>query len=236
MDESTGRDTSPSDRAEMPIPMSEAQALRPLRINGGMFGALRASLRGWWREIFVLTGLNLFWTLAAFSIVALPPATVAMFYVARQVLANDYFINWQTFWQPFRRYWLAAWGWGLVFFALAGVAAANLWFYRDAPGAVLTILRWVWATFLVVWVILNLFFWPFWFAEDEAHRTLRTTWRNTLSFLSANPLPALFVTLIVFLLGTASFFFGVPLGVLFMSWTALLATATLAAYLPRERE
>lgn len=216
--------------------MSDAGALLPLRIKRGIFGALRAALGGWWREVFVLTGLNLLWTLAAFSIVALPPATAAMFYVARQVLANDSFINWQTFWQPFRRYSWAAWRWGLVFFALAGVAAGNLWFYRDAPGTVWTILRWVWATLLVVWVILNLFFWPFWFAEDEAHRTLRTTWRNALAFVTANPFPALFVAVIVFLLGTASFLFGVPLGVLFMSWTALLATATLAAYLPRERE
>lgn len=214
--------------------MSDEGALRPLRIKGGIFGALRATLGGWWREVFVLTGFNLLWAIATFSIVALPPATAAMFYVARQVLANDSFINWQTFWQPFRRYSLAAWRWGLVFFALAGVAAGNLWFYRDGPGPVWTILRWVWAILLVVWVILNLFFWPFWFAEDEAHRALRTTWRNALTFVLANTFPALFVTVIVFLLGTASFLFGVPLGVLFMSWTALLATATLAAYLPRE--
>ena len=199
-----------------------------------MLGALRAALGGWWREIFVLTGLNLVWTLAAFSIVALPPATAAMFYVARQVLAKDGFVNWQSFWEPFRRYWPAAWAWGLVFFGLAGVAASNLWIYRDAPGSGWTVLRWVWATLLVVWVILNLFFWPLWFAEDEAHRTLRTTWRNTLAFLSAKPSAALFVTLVVLLLGFVSFLYGVPLGVLFMSWTALLATATLAAYLPEE--
>ena len=215
---------------------SEIGALSPLRIKGGIPGALRAVLRGWWREIFVLTGLNLVWTLAAFSIVALPPATAAMFYVARHVLANDGFINWQSFWHPFRRYWRAAWGWGLVAFGLGGVAAANLWTYRDAPGTSWTILRSVWATFLVVWVVLNLFFWPFWFAEDEEHRTLGTTWRNSLAFLSAHPLPALFVTVIVLVLGFVSFLYGVPLGVLFMTWTALLATATLAAYLPAEPE
>ncbi|MBA2338107.1 MAG: DUF624 domain-containing protein [Acidimicrobiia bacterium] len=201
-----------------------------------MSGALRAALAGWWREIFVLTGLNLLWTLAAFSIVALPPATAAMFYVARQVLANDFFTSWHTFWQPFRRYWWAAWRWGFVFFALAGIATANLWIYRDFVGPVWTILRWVWATFLIAWVILNLFFWPLWFVEEEAHRTLRATWRNALAFVAANPLPALVVTLVVVLLGAASLLFGVPLGVLFMSWTALLATATLAAYLPRVRE
>ena len=215
---------------------SEVGALSPVRIKGGLFGASRAALRAWWREVLVLTGLNLVWTLAAFSIVALPPATAAMFYVARQVLANDGFINWQSFWHPFRRYWRAAWGWSLVFVGIGGVAAANLWTYRDAPGTLWTILRWVWATLLVVWVVLNLFFWPFWFAEDEAHRTLRTTWRNTLVFLSAHPLPALFVTVIVLVLGFVSFLYGVPLGVLFMTWTALLATATLAAYLPAEPE
>ncbi len=159
-----------------------------------------------------------------------------MFYVARQVLVNDYFTGWQTFWVPLRRYWWVAWRWGLVFFALAGIAAANLWIYRDSLGPVAAMLRWVWATFLIVWVMLNLFFWPLWFVEDEAHRTVLATWRNALAFVSANPFPAFLVTLIVLLLGTASFLFGVPLGVLFMNWTALLATATLAAYLPRDRE
>ncbi len=214
--------------------MDEPLALRPLRIEGGMFQVLRTALGGWWREIFILTGLNLLWTMAALSIIAFPPATAAMFHVARQVLANDERITWQTFWRPFRRYWLAAWRWGLVFFGLAGVAASNLWLYQEAPGLGWTMLRWVWATFLFVWVIVNLFFWPLWFAEEESHRTLRTTYRNALAFLSANPLPAFIVALVALVLGTVSFLYGVPLGVLFISLTALLATATLAGYLPPE--
>ncbi|MGH2542723.1 MAG: DUF624 domain-containing protein, partial [Ardenticatenaceae bacterium] len=223
-------------RAIMSLPMSshsDAEPLEPLRIEGGSVGTVRAALSGWWREIFILTGLNLLWTITLFTVIALPPATAAIFFVARRVLEGDPFVGWETFAQPIRRYWAAAWRWGIVFFLVAGVAATNLWLYQDALGTIWDFLRWVWATILVVWVSLNLFFWPLWFAEEPAQRTLRATWRNCVAFLAANPLPALFVTIIVLLLGTLSFLTGIPLGILFMVWTALLATATLAAYLPR---
>jgi uncharacterized membrane protein YesL len=213
-------------------PALEGDTLDPLRIRGGIFGAIRAALGGWWREIFLLTGLNLVWVLAFFTVIALPPATVAIFFVARQVLTGDYLIGWQTFWQPFRRYFIASWTWALIFFVIAGVAMANIWSYLDAPGALWTVMRFLWVTMLLIWVTMNLFFWPFWFAQEPEYRTLRATWRNTFTFLVANPAAALLSTLLVLLLSAASFLTGVPLGTLFMVWTALLATAMLAAHLP----
>ncbi|MDQ4076044.1 MAG: DUF624 domain-containing protein [Chloroflexota bacterium] len=212
----------------------DTEPLRPLRVEGGFLGAMRAALEGWWREIFILTGLNLLWTVAFFSIVMMPPATAAMFYTARRVLQRDPFVGWGTFAQPIRRHWRAAWGWGLLFFLIAGVAGANLWLYRDALGTLWTLLRWLWATILVVWLTLNLFFWPLWFAEAAEYRTVRTTFRNSVAFLSANPFAALFATIAILLFATVSTLTGVLLGTLFMAWTALFATAILAAYLPRE--
>ncbi len=214
--------------------MEETERLEVLRLDGGLLGALRAALGGWWREVFVLTALNLLWVIAFFSVILMPPATAAMFYVARRVLAGDPFVGWHSFAEPIRRHWRAALRWGLIVFLVGGVAAANLWLYRDAPGWGWRTMRWVWATILVLWLALNLFFWPFWFAEDGAHRTLRVTWRNAAAFLATHPLPALLVTVLVLLLGGASVVLGAPLGLLFMAWTALLATATLAAHLPRE--
>jgi uncharacterized membrane protein YesL len=215
-------------------PALDGESLDPLRIRGGIFGAIRAALGGWWREIFLLTGLNLVWVLAFFTIIALPPATVAIFYVSRQVLTGDYLISWQTFWQPFRKHLVVSWMWGLVFFVVAAVAMANIWTYLEAPGALWTILRFLWVTMLLIWLAMNLFFWPFWFAQEPEYRTLRTTWGNTFTFLIANPGAALLSTLLVLLLGAASFLTGVLLGTLFMGWTALLATAMLAAHLPGE--
>lgn len=207
-----------------------------LRIKGGFLGALSAAFRGWWREIFWLTSANMLWTLALFTIIALPPATAAIFYMARQVLREDYFVGWQTFWQPFRRYWQAAWRWGAIFLLVVVLLVSNLWFYQGSTGIVWRLLRWGWATILVLWLMLNLFFWPLWFVQEESYRTLRITWRNSLVFMSTNPLPLLFLTPIIFLLTTISFLFGIPLGIIFIAWTALLTTATLAAYLPDEEE
>ena len=207
---------------------------RSLRFDGGYWGAVKAALDGWWREIFMLTGFNLMWTISLFTLFALPPATAALFFVTRRVLEGDPFIHLSTVVEPIRRYWRAAWAWAIVVFAIAGVASANLWMYQDAPGVFWTVMRWFWATVLVVWGALNLFFWPLWFAQDEAHRTLRGTWRNCVAFLAANPLPVLLTTLLVLVLGAASVLTGVLLGVIFMVWVALLANAVLAAYLPRE--
>ncbi len=142
----------------------------------------------------------------------MPPATAALFYVARRVLEGDPFVGWSTFAQPIRQHWRAMWGWGLAFLLILGVSSANLWLYRDMPGTAWTILRWLWATIFVLWFTLNLFFWPLWFASEEEHRTLRNTWRNSLAFLGANPVPALLLSILVLLLGTASVLTGIPLG------------------------
>lgn len=210
---------------------AEGEALYPLRIRGGFLGAVGAALGGWWREIYLFTALNLLWTAALFSLVALPPATAAVFYVARQVLAKDY-VDWRTFVEAIRRYFVPAWRWGLLFLVIGGVLAVNLWVYQDSAGRLLMWLRWTWAALLVFWAALNLFFWPFWFAQEASHRTVRVTLRNCLTFLRVNPLPSLLSTIVLLLLGTLSVLTGVFLGTVFMVWTALLATAVLAAYLP----
>ena len=207
----------------------------PLRVQGGFGGALRTTLRGWWEERYVLIFLNILWTMALVTVVALPPFTAALFAVAREAIQGQY-VEWHSFSRPFRRYFKVAWAWGAAFFPIVAIALANLWLYRGAMGALWTALRWVWFIVLLAWTMVNLFFWPFWFAQEPMHRTLRTTWRNSLTFVVANPIPvilAVLTGLFVYTMVPRALFI-VLFFLTLITWTALFATAVVAAYLPQQ--
>ena len=206
--------------------------LRPLRLPGGTWGAIRAALSGWWDKLALLTGLNILWAVALFTVVAAPPVTAALFYVARRVLEGDPFVGWESFTAALRATIGPAWRWALALVAAAAITLLNLWFYRDAPGLLWAALRGAWAMILLLWGTVNLFFWPIWFAQEPPYRTLRMTWRNALAFVALKPLPSLLAFFLTLLLATVAGLTGFLLGALFMVWTALLATATLAAQLP----
>jgi hypothetical protein len=94
----------------------------------------------------------------------------------------------------------------------------------------------VWFIVLLAWTMVNLFFWPFWFAQEPPHRTLRTTWRNSLTFVVANPIPVILVVLtglFVYTMVPRALFI-VLFFLTLITWTALFATAMVAAYLPRQ--
>ncbi|MCB0076003.1 MAG: hypothetical protein KDD73_01190 [Anaerolineales bacterium] len=216
--------------------MMEAQSVRPLRLPDGVRGALQAAVEGWWREIFVLTALNIVWAITLFTVVLAPISTAALIFVARRVLQRDPFVGWAMFLAAARRNAWPALRWGIVVMLIGGVTAANLWLYREAAGPSWAILRWIWTTIGVVWAALNLFFWPFWFAQEEGFRSLRTTWQNCFAFLLQNPAAAFLTMLLILALGIGSVLTGVLLGVLFMAATALITTAMVAAHLPPAEE
>jgi hypothetical protein len=63
-----------------------------------------------------------------------------------------------------------------------GVAAFNLLAYAEAAG-VWNALRMVWVVALVLWGSLNLFYWPFWLAQDD--KSMWNTYANCGRFFAA---------------------------------------------------
>lgn len=220
---------SPGSSRAVALPSDDAPT--PLRLRGGTVGALAATVGALWENLLPLFLFNLLWSVAALTVVALPPATAALFAVARAALQQRP-VTWETFRTVFRRDLAASWRWALAVGGVVGVAALNLWLYRGADGALWSVLRVVWALVLAGGALLNLFFWPFWHEQAPQARTLRVTWRNNLTFLLARPLPVLaglgIVLLALALTPVASF----ALPAVLPAALALALTALLAAHLP----
>ncbi len=100
------------------------------------------------------------------------------------------------------------------------VVVANFWAYREATGTVWIVIRLVWGSVGLGWFVINLFFWPFWLAQED--HTLRTTLRNSALFVTKRPGFALAVAFSCTLLIVSSVLVTLPLVAALMGWIALI--------------
>jgi uncharacterized membrane protein YesL len=189
------------------------------------------ALRVWWREVYLLTFFNLAWLVLQLPIVTGPPATAAMYAIARRI-ADDELLTPRHGWDALRHMFLPAWKWGAVNLAIVIVTVFNFWAYQNATGPGWTVLRLAWATIALGWFAGNLFYWPFWLAQDD--RSMRTTWRNSFLFVAKRPGLALTLTLLSAVLIAASLATTLPLATLLMAWLALLGVLAVNEELRRD--
>ncbi len=173
----------------------------------------------WWREWVHLTFLNIAWLALQVTIVAGPPATAAMYAVARR-LADDEYLELRHYWQAMRQMFWPAWRWGAVNLVVIGVIVGNFWFYQHTSGLLVTLLRVIWATIAIYWFIANLFYWPFWLIQED-HRMV-TTYRNCLLLLGKKPVLILTISVLCAVLIVASILITLPLAALLMIWLAII--------------
>ena len=167
----------------------------------------------WWREWMHFTLLNLAWLALQVTIIAGPPATAAMYIVARRV-ADDEYLDMGYYWQMLRPMFWPAWKWGAVNLLVVVALVGNFWFYQSTNGPLAIVLRVVWATIALYWFIANLFYWPFWLAQED-HRML-ITYRNCLLLLAKRPVLILTISVLCAVLIVASILTTLPLAVLLM--------------------
>ncbi len=188
----------------------------------------------WWREFAALVFLNIVWLALQIPIVTGPPATATMYVVARRV-AHGELVSLQQTWLDLRRMFLPAWKWGAINAVVAVAVVGNFWFYRDVFGWGWILLRLAWGTIALGWFAVNLFYWPFWLAQET--RSTRTTLRNATLFLMKEPGFALTLVLINVTLIIASILLTLPLAALMMAWLALIgALAVEEALHPHEQD
>ncbi len=77
-----------------------------------------------------------------------------------------------------------------------------------------------WWDELIIWVILNFFYWPFWLAQ--ADKSLKTTYANCGRFLLLNPFPAVTVVVLGVVLLLLSLVTTLPFFLAVMGWLSLL--------------
>jgi len=184
----------------------------------------------WWREFILLAICNLAWLALQLLIVTGPPATAAMYGIARRI-ANDDYVEPSHIWQTLRQMFLPAWKWGAANLLMALVVVGNFWAYQDAVGLPWTILRLAWGMIALGWFAANLFYWPFWLTQGD--RSLRTTLRNGYLFLAKRPGFALSLVLICAGLSAVSILLTLPLAIGLMAWLALIGVLAVDEELKR---
>ena len=173
----------------------------------------------WWGEFILLVFFNLAWLALQIPIVTGPPATAAMYVIARQ-LADGEFIGPRHGLEALHRMLGPAWVWGAINLLIVGVLLGNFWLYQSATGWLWTCLRLIWGAIALGWFTINLFYWPFWLAQEQ--RSPQLTFRNSFLFLVKRPGLALTLMLISAFLIVASVLTTLPFAAALMAWLALI--------------
>ena len=178
-----------------------------------------AATRRVWDEYMSVLLLSAGWLLAQVLIIPGPPATAALFAMAR---ATHDGVFWSTAdaLAAFRALFWPAWRWGLPNLLVIGIGLYNISVFWNVPG-VWAGLRWLWLAGLLVWLGLNLFYWPFYLAATD--RSWRNTYANCGRFWLLHPLTAVVLLAVALVVGVAavSTLLPVVLGAVF--WLALVA-------------
>jgi uncharacterized membrane protein YesL len=174
----------------------------------------------WWREFMLFTLFNIAWLALQVTIIAGPPATAAMYLVARKAAAGEY-LELGHYWQAMRQMFWPAWRWGAVNLVVLVTLAGNFWYYQSSTSSWVAVLRVVWVTIAVYWSIANLFYWSFWLAQEN--KDMRTTYRNCVVIIAKRPIFILTLAVLCGALSAVSVLTTLPLAILLMAWLALIS-------------
>ena len=188
------------------------------------------AFRLWWGELVPLTLLNLAWLALQVPIVTGPPATAAMYAVARRV-ADGELASLRGAWQALRQMFWPAWVWGALNAVIVVLVCVNFIVYGAAPGLGWAALRLAWGAIALLWFAANLFYWPFWLAQSDRRAML--TWRNALLLYFKAPSFGLTLLVLCALLIFAAVAITLPLAVALMAWLALIGVLAVDTALHR---
>lgn len=184
------------------------------------FAIFAAALRRTWDEWISVILISSAWLVAQVLIVPGPPATATLFEMARRTRDKEYWTA-ADVWRAFKDHFVPAWKWALPNILVIGTAVYNISTFWNVPGGLWAGLRVVWFLGLLIWLGLNLFYWPFWLRAGE--RTMRNTYANCARFWLLHPGTAIVLYLVCLVVGLVSLPFALPIvmGVIF--WIALVA-------------
>jgi uncharacterized membrane protein YesL len=178
---------------------------------------LKRAVSLWWRNAVHVTFINVLWLALQFPIVTGPPATAAL-YAVMQRLSHGELITLRDVWLEVRKMFIPAWKWGAANIVAAFAIGGNFWLSRSQPGDLWIVLRFVWVAAAVLWIAINVFYWPLWLAQTD--RSLGNTLRNGLVLLLRAPDKVLLVTFFSVVLVALSVVTLIPLINWLMVWLA----------------
>ncbi len=156
----------------------------------------------WWQHWIGILVLNMLWFFLQLPIISGPPSTAAFFAIVKRMIEGEV---WDTrdMWDELQRLFWPAWRWAVVSVVFAVVVIGNFVIYQARVGGLWTTLRLMWGVIALLWLAVNLFYWPFWLHQTD--KALHTTVMNALRFMvqhTASGLLFLVSTMVLLVLGT----------------------------------
>lgn len=174
----------------------------------------------WWREFILFFFFNIAWLILQIPIVTGPPATAAMYVLARR-LSREELIYPIHGWLALRQTFLPALKWGAVNLIVVSALVINYWAYQANSGFVWQLIRYAWGAIGLGWFAINLFYWPFWLAQED--RSFLLALRNGSLFIIKRPVFTLTLVLLCVILIVVSILTTLPLATVLMAWIALIS-------------
>jgi hypothetical protein len=183
------------------------------------FHILGHASRVLWRDWIGMVFLNILWVLFQIPIITGPPATAVLYAMAEHTYNHEPWKMQET-WQLLRAMFWPAWRWALPNIIFAIVLLVNITTYWSSAGLGWMVIRLFWIFLLLLWFMLNLFYWPFWFAQED--KSLRTTYANCGRLLILNPWPALIIGIVCVAVLIFSVVTMLPLLIITVAWLTLV--------------
>lgn len=181
-------------------------------------------LRSLEHQGYVYIWANLLWILLSLPIITAPAAWAGLIRLSYHTQRSPTAAQFDEFWQGFRENLKRGALLALVNVAVIGVNVVNLLAYRDANGLAADTSRTVWTLVLLLWVTLQLYAWPLFYAMEQP--SLRGAFRNAAVMITLNPLFTLAILLLMAVLIALSTLF--PAAWLLLTGAALASIASAA--------
>lgn len=193
--------------------------------------AFRLSLGDLWESSFLVVTAGLLGGFASMLLLPLP-FVLAAHYGSALRLAEQRVVTWRTWLADARQETGFFVKWTLLLVVTIVISAVNVNFYGQLPFAGATLLRWLMALLLLLWLLPQPFV-PAVFLQQEDRR-LRTTLRNTAVLILRNPLHALLLWAGALLLAWFLAYIAWPLLGLLLPYLAIGGTRAVFIQLGRE--
>lgn len=184
------------------------------------FIVCRQSFRDFWDEMYILVLANVIWLGLCLLVIPGPPATAGLYYLTNRV-AHGRSVGLGIFFEGLRRYFIKGWLWAMANVLFLAVMGANFSFYGRFQGFWVQFVKGLFLGAAVLWLALQLYTFPL-LLEQEDER-LRVALGNALFMALKNPGFTLVLVILVASIVALSLALVLPIGLLAISFIALLS-------------
>jgi len=178
-----------------------------------------------------LPGTIVFWATVGIALLVVPMAAAGIVYVTSRT-ANGNAVHVYDFFQGIKRYWWRSWIWLLVNALVLFLVYISTGFYTNLTSGFFKILvGGFWLGVGLVWVMMQLYFWPMIIAQHTP--SISRAWRNAFVLVVREPLYSLAIAICIVGITLLCVLFPIAFLLIYMSIIGLICNNSTLALLVR---